>query len=167
MTEDLKNKIARAKELLFTSRHIALATVNEDGSPHNTPLRLLYDSKLEHIYFASKPDSLHTQNALRTGQIFAVIFDRVEKGGTGLYLRCAGAEELAGPQEEEGLRIHNSFRAREGSEPLPSSFYDGDSQMKMYRAKIKQFWINYMEKDASGRIIRDGRWEIAAQDLLE
>ena len=69
MTEDLENKIKRAKELITTSRHISIATVNEDGSPHNSPVRFLYDPKLEYIYWGSHPDSIHSKNITKTGQL--------------------------------------------------------------------------------------------------
>ena len=40
-------KLSRAKELITTSKHIALATVNSDGTPHNSPVRFYVDEKLE------------------------------------------------------------------------------------------------------------------------
>ncbi|MES3005808.1 MAG: pyridoxamine 5'-phosphate oxidase family protein, partial [Patescibacteria group bacterium] len=76
--KNLELKINRAKELIYTSRHISLATTNVDGSPHNSPVKFLYDEKLENIYWGSNIEALHSQNILRTGQIFAVLFDRIE-----------------------------------------------------------------------------------------
>lgn len=70
----LEVKINRAKELIYTSKHIAFATTNVDGSPHNSPMKFVYDEKLEHIYWDSNVETLHSQNILRTGQIFAVLF---------------------------------------------------------------------------------------------
>lgn len=110
--KDLEVKINRAKELVYTSRHISLATTNADGSPHNSPVRFFYDEKLENIYWGSNVEALHSQNILRTGQIFAVIFDRVEYGG--VYINCVGGHILDGKELEVGLEITNSFRATEG-----------------------------------------------------
>ena len=42
--KDLELKINRAKELIYTSRHISLATTNADSSPHNSPVKFLYDN---------------------------------------------------------------------------------------------------------------------------
>jgi general stress protein 26 len=59
-------KMNRAKELIHTSRHISLATTNADGSPHNSPVKFLYDEKLENIYWDSNVETLHSQNILST-----------------------------------------------------------------------------------------------------
>lgn len=56
------------KELVFTTRHAAMATVNDDGLPHNTPYFLMYDENLKHLYWGSHVDSQHSQNILRTGR---------------------------------------------------------------------------------------------------
>jgi hypothetical protein len=164
MNDNLQAKIVRAKELITTSRHISLATVNEDGSPHNSPVRFLYDSKLEHIYWGSHPEAMHSKNITRTGQIFAVIFDRKERGG--VYLKADDAHELSGKELEEALNIHNSFRAKEGSGALELSYYTGDSPQRMWGAKISHFWVNSAEKGADGHLIKDGRVEITAKDIF-
>ncbi len=164
MEKDLENKIKRAKELITTSRHISIATVNEDGSPHNSPVRFLYDPKLEYIYWGSHPQSMHSKNIIRTGQIFAALFDRTERGG--VYIKADNAHELRDKELIEALKIHNVFRVKEGSEPLELSYYTGDSPQRMWGAKITNFWVNYADKDADGYLIKDGRIEITAKDLL-
>jgi len=164
MKEDLENKIKRAKELLKTSRHISIATVNEDGSPHNSPVLLIYDPKLEYIYWGSHPESLHSKNIIRTGQIFAALYDRIERGG--LYIKAENARILEGEELLKGLAIHNEFRAREGFEPLELAYYTGNSPQRMWRATITNFWVNYADRDADGNVIKDGRFEITAKDLL-
>ena len=164
MIEDLKPKIKRVKELLTTSRHISIATVNEDGSPHNSPVRFVYDQKLEYIYWGSHPESMHSKNIVRTRKIFAALFDRIERGG--LYIKGEDAHELKDKELEEALKIHNAFRVKEGSEPLKISYYEGDSPQRMWGARITNFWINYAERGADGHLIKDGRIEITAKDLL-
>ena len=165
MNEDLKNKIKRAKELIATSRHVSIATVNEDGSPHNSPVRFLCDPKLEYIYWGSHPQSLHSKNIARTGQIFVALYDRNERGG--LYIKADNAHELNGKELKEALAIHNTFRIKEGSEPLEISYYMGDNPQRMWGAKITNFWVNYSERGADGHLIKDGRAEITAKDLIE
>lgn len=165
MDQELEQKIKRAKELLTTSRHISIATVNEDGSPHNSPVRLVYDSTLEHIYWGSHPQSLHSKNIVRTGKIFAVLFDRIERGG--LYMRGEDAHELKGEELEEALKIHNEFRVREGSAPLELSYYTGNSPQRMWGARITNFWVNCADRGPDGHLIKDGRIEITAKDILE
>jgi hypothetical protein len=164
MDENLTRAITRAKELLSTSRHAAMATVNEDGSPHNTPFRFLYDPELKFVYWGSHPNSIHSVNVARTGKIFVVLYDRNERGG--LYIKCEKAHMLAGGELKNALAVHNSFRAREGSEPLELDYYTGESPQRMWGATLTNFWINTTEKDKNGHLARDSRQEVTAQDLL-
>ena len=164
MNEDLEKKIQRARELLYTSRHISIATVNADGSPHNSPVRFLYDPKLKYIYWGSHPESLHSINITRTGKIFAALYDRIERGG--LYIKAENAHAVSGQELDQALVIHNEFRIKEGSETLKISYYTGDSPQRMWRAEITNFWINYADRGPDGHLIKDGRQEITAKDIL-
>lgn len=164
MEQDLKTKIERAKELLTTSRHAAMATVNEDGSPHNTPFRFLYDPELKYIYWGSHPDSVHSMNVIRTGQVLIVLYDRTQKGG--LYIKGVDAHSLYGEELLEALKVHNSFRIKENLEPLSESYYAENKPQKMWRATITNLWVNYSETGSDGHLLKDGRLEIKKEDLL-
>ena len=162
--KDLELKINRAKELIYTSRHISLATTNTDGSPHNSPVRFYYDEKLENIYWGSNMEALHSQNILRTGQIFAVLFDRIEFGG--VYIKCEGGHILDGKELKVGLEITNSFRAKEGEQKIALNYYTAGSVQKMWSAKITNLWINMAVRDENGFILRDERVELERDILL-
>ncbi len=164
MTEDLKQKIERARELVFNSRHISFATVNADGSPHNSPVRFLYDKNLKYIYWGSTLDAMHSQNITRTGQISAALFDRNEKGG--VFIKAENGHVVEGGELEEALAVHNEFRIKEGSKPLELTYYAGGGPQKMWKAEIKNFWINHAEKGNDGRLVKDSKIEITAKDLL-
>ncbi len=159
-----ESKLNRAKELIHTSRHISLATTNADGSPHNSPVRFLYDEKLENIYWDSNVEALHSQNILRTGQIFAVLFDRMEFGG--VYMKCVDGHVLDGKELEVGLEIVNSARAKEGKEKITLDYYSAGSVQKMWSAKITNLWINMPVRDENGFILRDERVELGRFGLL-
>lgn len=154
----------RAKELIRTSRHISLATTNADGSPHNSPVKFSHDEKLENIYWGSNTEALHSQNILRTGQIFAVIFDRLEFGG--VYMKCEGGHMLDGKELEVGLGIANSDRIKEGKEKISLDYYSGESVQKLWSAKITNLWINMPVRDEKGFILRDERVEIEKKYLI-
>lgn len=156
-TLDVK-KLDRAKELIHTSRHISLATTNEDGSPHNSPVKFLYDEKLENIYWGSNIEALHSQNILRTGQIFAVLYDRIEYGG--VYMKCENGHILDGKELEVGLEIVNASRLKDGQEKINLDYYSGDSVQKLWSAKIINLWINSTVRDGNGFILRDERVEL-------
>ncbi len=164
MDEGLKKKIERARELLATSKHISVATVNEDGSPHNSVLRFFYDSQLKNIYWGSHPDSIHSLNITRTGKVFAVLYDRIESGG--LFIKAENVYAVQGEEIKEALAIHNRFRAKVGSQPLDLSYYTGNSPQRMWKAEITNFWVNYADRDKDGHVKKDGRQEIFARDLL-
>lgn len=158
-------KLNRAKELIYTSKHISLATTNADGSPHNSPVRFFYDEKLENIYWGSNVEALHSQNILRTGQIFAVLFDRIEYGG--VYINCVGGHILLGKELEIGIEITNSFRAKEGEQKITIDYYSTGSVQKMWSAKIANLWINMPVRDENGLILRDERVELDRNILIK
>ncbi len=158
------DRLYRARELLKTVRHAAMATVNEDGSPHNSPFFFLYNEELTKIYWGSHPESLHSQNVLRTGQIFIAVYDAFERGG--FYVEANNGHILEKEELTEGLRVHNAFRAKEGKEPLPLSYYADDKPQRMWSADIKTIWINDSVRDSDNRLIKDIRVEINADDLL-
>lgn len=158
-------KLNRAKELIRTSKHISLATTNIDGSPHNSPVRFFYDEKLENIYWGSNVEALHSQNILRTGQIFAVLFDRLENGG--VYIKCEDGHILDGKELEVGLEITNSSRVKEEKEKINLDYYSGASVQKMWSARITNLWINMPVRDENGFILRDERVELDKNILLE
>ena len=93
------------KELLAKVRHVALATVNEDGTPHNTPLFFALSNDLKQFYFVSRAESLHSENFVRTGNAFAVIYDSNEFNG-GIYLSLDNGRELQG---QELLEAHEVY----------------------------------------------------------
>jgi hypothetical protein len=158
-------KLNRAKELIHTSKHIAFATTNADGSPHNSPIRFFYDEKLENIYWGSNTEALHSQNILRTGQIFAVLFDRIEFGG--VYIKCEGGHILDGKELEVGLEIANFSRTKEGKEKVSLDYYTGASVQKLWSAKVTNIWINMPVRDETGLILRDERVELDRNILIK
>jgi hypothetical protein len=158
-------KLNRAKELIYTSKHIALATTNADGSPHNSPVRFFYDEKLENIYWGSNAEALHSQNIFRTGQLFGVLFDRIEFGG--VYIKCEGGHILDGKELEVGLEITNSFRAAAGEQKITPDYYAAGSVQKLWSAKIANMWINMAVRDENGRILKDERVELERNILTK
>jgi hypothetical protein len=165
MQKTLEEHIERAKELLKTARHASMATVNEDGSPHNTPFLFMHDDLFKNIYWGSHLDSQHSQNAVRTGQIFVVLYDAVERGG--LYIKAKDAHPLEGSELIAALKVHNNLRLARGQDQLPLDYYTGDSPQHMWSASIAQLWVNGALRDGDGHVVQDIRVEISASDLLQ
>lgn len=141
-----------------------MATVNEDGSPHNTPYFFLYDDKLRYLYWSSHSNSQHSRNAARTGQVFVALYDALGAGG-GLYIRAEQAHALEGAEFDTALTVHNRFRANYDKHPIPREVYDNGPQ-RMWSAVPTNFWVNIAERDDSGWVTRDFRVEIKVEDLI-
>jgi hypothetical protein len=164
MQTTLSDQIKRAQELLKSVRHAAMATVNEDGSPHNTPFVFMRDSALEHMYWGSHPDSQHSINILRNGQLFVVLYEANERGG--LYLQAEAGHIAEGEELETALAVHNQIRQAHGKAAIPLDYYTGDSPQKMWVATIKKLWVNGSQRDENDMLVKDVRTEVTAKDLL-
>jgi general stress protein 26 len=158
------DRIARAKTLLATAHHAAMATVNQDGTPHNTPYFFMCNNDLTRLYWSSHPDSQHSKNIGRTGQLFVVLYDAKIKGG--LYIQAKNGHVTEAAELDKALAAHNQARARAGKTPPIKREYYEQGPQKIYAADVEKLWINLVEYDANGGHLRDYRQEITAQDLL-
>jgi hypothetical protein len=165
MQATLEQQIVRARELLQTAFHAAMATVNKDGSPHNSPFMFMRDEKLSKVYWGSHPASIHSKNILRTGKLFVVLYNAKERGG--LYLRCGDGRILEGEELRIALDIHNNVRTSRGKDKIGIDYYVGDSPQRMWSATIEQLWVNGTTRDQNDHVIQDIRTEITAADLLQ
>lgn len=165
-TEDQQKQIELAKKLLKTVRHAAYSTVNEDGTPHNSPLMLLYNEDLTKLYVGSYSASLHCKNFVRTGRAFAVLFDSFTKGQGGVYITGINAHECEGEELAEALRVHNAFRARYGSQPIDIHYYQqAKPSQRMYSIDIAKVEIYSSMRDENGLMISEARVEMQPEIL--
>jgi putative heme iron utilization protein len=159
-----EQRIKRAKELLKTMRHAALATVSPDGSPHNSPVFSTWDSDLN-FYWASGPQTQHSRNIAKDPRVFVVVFDSIGKGG-GLYMK-GEAVELTAAALPAALAVVNANRVRWGRDPASADYYQGDSPQRLYKATRHTAWVNVTEYDKRGLIWRERRREVTPHDLLQ
>lgn len=166
MTDDsgVQAKIDRARQLLAEIHHIPISTVNEDGSPHQSPVLMAFDSRLNG-YWPSHPDSQHSRNIARDSRVFFVVFDSKEGHG-GLFVE-ARARVLEGREQAElGYQALRGLKDRLYGVMGPLELYIEGAQ-RIYRAEPVRFWVNKSERDSDGAIIRDRRHEITLADLLQ
>jgi hypothetical protein len=161
---NIPERIERARQLLATVKHAAMATVNDDGSPHNSPYLFMVSPDHRMLYWGSHPQSQHSLNILRTGQLFVVLYDAFERGG--LYIEADNGRILKGKELTAGLAVHNALRAKYGSGASLTEEYYEHSQQRMWGAETRRFWVNKAERGADGLIVRDWRHEISREELL-
>jgi len=162
---DRSLELTSIRELLSSVRFATMATVNADGSPHNSPFMFLHDDQFTHVYWGSHPGSQHSKNIVRTGQLFVVVYDSFEVK-PGLYIQAGSGHALEGNELEAALAIHNAFRKRIGKKEIPYSYYIDTSPQRMWSAKIIHLWINAVERDGKGFLLKDYKIEIKREDLV-
>ncbi len=93
------------KNILEGSQYMTLATVSEDGSPRNVPIRFAYDE--EYFYFRSPTGTVHGSNIERDGRVAAVIIDTSQSTKGAVYLHSF-AKRLGGADEVKAVKTFNS-----------------------------------------------------------
>ena len=161
----MDDRIARAKWLLENVKHGAMATVNEDGSPHNTPYFFMSSTDLSKLYWGSHKNSIHSQNILRTGKLFVVLYGELEGGG--LYIQAENGRVAQDNELDEALARHNDLRKRIANKESLSKEYYLESEQDMWIADVTQLWVNKADRYDNGRLREDLRHEISASDIGE
>jgi len=160
----MEERIERAREILKEIHHVPVATVNQDGTPHNSPVFMAFDDKLRG-YWASRPDSLHSRNIARNSHVFMVIFDSKEGHG-GLYI-AAEAKALDDPKQAgKGHAILRRLKEQFYGSMGELDAYLGEATQRIYCAVPQKIWVNQSERDANGIITKDARYEIPLEILL-
>lgn len=129
---------------------------------------LIYNEDLTKLYIGTYSESLHTKNLLRTGNAFVVLYDSFTKGQGGVYITAINAHECEGDELAEALRVHNTFRAKYGSQPLDISYYQAEKPaQRMYSIEIAKIEIYSFIRGDDGLVVSEARVEVDLKDLLE
>jgi uncharacterized pyridoxamine 5'-phosphate oxidase family protein len=159
------DKLARASWLLTNVKHASMATVNADGTPHNTPFFFMASTDLKKIYWGSHPESEHSKNILRTGQLFVVLYEANISGG--LYIRATNGRIAKGNELAYALERGNQLRGKRYDKyPLAREYYEEPNEQRLWVADAQQFWLDGLQKDTNGAIVRDFRCEIERINLI-
>src|SRR5438046_1078669 len=149
----LTERLKRARELLRSIPHVALSTVNNDGSPHCSPVFMAFDTKL-HGYWSSHPDSQHSQNIARDTRVFLVVYDSREGHG-GLFIEAAAEVLTAMPGAKHALATLQARKAKLYGAMGDIQMYTGpEGPQRFYCARPLRAWVNCNERDAQGVILR-------------
>jgi len=160
----VKERIARARQLLTQIHNVSIATVNKDGSPHNSPVFMAFDKQLR-AFWASNQDSQHSQDIARDPRIFLVVFDS-RQGQGGLYI-AAQAKSLEQTDEIRSgyahlKQLNEQVHGKMGGVEL----FSGPSPQRIYQAQPLNFWINIAKRNKQGVTIGDRRIKILAEQLF-
>jgi hypothetical protein len=169
MNEDMKRleQIERAQKLLKTVKHASYATVNEDGTPHNSPLMFIYNEDFTKLYVGTFTESLHTKNLVRTGKTFVVLYDSFTSGQGGVYITGVNAHECEGDELIEALRVHNMTRARYEKSSLELEYYQRPKPaQRMYSTDIAKIEVYSSLKNKDGLIVREERIPVDRTHLI-
>ena len=147
------------KELLRICKHIAVATVNEDCSPHNTPLFYAVNEELTKIYFASRAESLHTINFVRDGRAFAALYDSNEFNG-GLYLTITNGRKVYDDDMKEAVEVYRKQLDKWDNTALKDDFYLLEGGYNLYVGDIKKIETYKNKVDENDKLIEEWREEI-------
>lgn len=150
--------------MLAEIHHVPIATVNADGSPHNSPVFIAFDENLNG-FWVSSPESLHSKNISRTHQAFLTIFDSREGHG-GIFIKAEAAELTDENEVRRGYEILRAPKEKFYGQMGGFELYFSKSPQRIYQAKPLQIWLNTSDRDETGIIIRDRRVEVKADDLL-
>jgi general stress protein 26 len=164
MGSTIADRVMRAKELLAGIHHVPIATVNDDGSPHNSPVFMAFDDQLN-AYWSSSPEGQHSRNIARDGQVFLVVFDSRDGHG-GLYIKAKATALENKTDVKRALAILEPLKETFYGTMGDASHYIGDGPQRLYCAVPQQVWVNRGERNEHGLIIRDTRHEITLSDIL-
>ena len=147
------------KKLLTKVRHMALATVNEDGTPHNTPLFFAFDKEFRRLIFVSRAESLHTKNFVREGRAFSALYDSNEFHG-GLYFTIENGRKLEGEELLDAYEIYMARCKEFDIDVLPENFHLQDGGYKLYAGDIARIETYSSEEDSNKKLVREWREEV-------
>ncbi len=159
----MERRITRAKELIADIHHVPLATVNEDGSAHNTPVFMAFNDQLTG-FWSSHPETLHSHNIARDPRIFLVVFDSREGHG-GLFIRALAQVIEDEAEVKRALKLLTRLKEPMDSRMGKATDYLMPDGQRLYKAVPVQLWINMSQRDERGVIVRDYRYEVALSDL--
>ena len=161
----MEDRIKRVRQLLGEIRHVALATVNSDGTPHNTPVFAALDDKLC-AYWASRIDSEHSLNIAASGNVFLVLFDSREGHG-GLYIEGKAHIAQDGSEFSYALEIFRKAKHTRGRTIPGASHFQNPSSQRLYKLTPNRLWINISVHDKDGLVVRDIRREVSVKELTD
>jgi hypothetical protein len=157
-----RERLDSARQVFASIHHVVIATASADAQPHNTPVFGTFDDAFN-MFWASSPQSVHSQNIAANPAVFIVVFNSQTGKGGGVYIK-AHAQQL--DQEADIAKALAVIKNKTGRDVGGTERFIGQSPQRFYRANPEGMWVNMSEKDDQGHIIIDRRYQIEPKDLL-
>ena len=160
MTNDVDAYVAQARSIIDSIQYLTIATVNQDGTPWNSPVHQVHDEQYI-FYWLSDKNNQHSKNIRANGKVFGVIYDSTvpEGEGVGIYL------DLDVTEVDDAVEITKARRIKKGDDYVstPGEFL-GDAVRRVYRAVPTKIWINDAEI-VDGVFVRDFKVSVPIEML--
>ena len=123
-----------ARAIIDANLYMVLGTADEHGRPWASPVYYAPAAYRE-FFWVSRPEARHSRNLEVRPQLGIVIFDSSAAIGTGrgVYM-SAVAEQLAGPEAEEGSEIFSHRSLAHGGHAWTPSDVEPPAQLRLFRA---------------------------------
>ncbi|MGF7229160.1 MAG: pyridoxamine 5'-phosphate oxidase family protein [Candidatus Saccharibacteria bacterium] len=164
-TERLKTVCANLDRVMIAS----IATVNSDGTPHNSPVFIAFTNDFSAVW-SSAADAQHSHNIIRdhSATVSITLFDSIQARGGGLYIAAQASQlKTTDPAFAQAYRAFTDRKAKFGGTTIAPEAYATPDGQQLYIAKPTTFWINYSQKDNTNAVIHDTRVEVTLAEIKE
>lgn len=135
----------RAAAVIDENKYMILGTVDADGLPWVTPVYFTPDGHTD-FYWVSSPDSEHSLNIARNGNVSIAIFDSSVAVGkaSAVYLR-AHAGLVPHDELERCAALYSARLA--GLRSFTPDDLRGPADLRLYRARATAHWLLIRGRD--------------------
>jgi nitroimidazol reductase NimA-like FMN-containing flavoprotein (pyridoxamine 5'-phosphate oxidase superfamily) len=135
----------RGVAVIEANKYMTLGTVDADGLPWVTPVYFTPDGHTD-FYWVSSPDSEHSLNIARNGNVSIAIFDSSVAVGkaSAVYLR-AHAGLVPDDELEHGAAFYSARLA--GLRSFTPDELRAPADLRLYRARATAHWLLIRGRD--------------------
>jgi pyridoxine/pyridoxamine 5'-phosphate oxidase len=144
MTDD---NAATARAIIDANRYMTLGTADADGLPWVSPV---WFATVDHrrFFWVSDPDARHSRNLAARPQLAIVIFhSTVAVGGAAPVYMSAVAEEVAGPELDDGLAVFAQRSEAQGLRVWTHDDVQPPARHRLYRATATEHFLLRDDRD--------------------
>ena len=140
-TDDERDLVGQAREIIDANSYIVLATADDDGRPWATPVWFAHDGYHD-FYWISRPGARHSGNLAVRADLGAVFFDSTVAPlkGQGVYVE-ATAGQVPEAELEHGIETYSARSQAQGIGPLGTEDVVGSASFRLYRARATAHYV--------------------------